>query len=765
MRSVFINRLPISLSVSIMALTGGMIFAGTVATPAFAQDVASNIGRSPEDVATDQGEGLGDIVVTAQKRSENLQRVPIAISALTSETLQQQGIRTITNLANQIPNLQVANIYGDAVPYFSLRGISTSDVSQNQSGPVAVYVDEVYKGLPALSSLQVFDVDRIEVLRGPQGTLYGKNTTGGAVNIYTRQPDLQADRTTGNFSAGYGNYNRKTADAGISVPIIADRLAVRIAGMRTKVDGWTKNPLPGKLDHNAIDDWAFRFTAAAQPADDLKIVLRYTQSKTDPASYVSIAKDIGPGGIGFVTGYTRQGLTYDQTESDFDSRQIVKNKSLSGKMDWSLSDNTNFTSVTSYDRGTFVLGEDVDGSPFNIMHADYSAKARSFSQDVRVSGEISEKFNWLIGGYYYSDRVKANEAYHYYYEFGTGEDGCLADYFTGCGTSHDFQQSRSSVAFYTQENLELSEGLKVTAGLRYTKDITKLDFYKAYLGWYDAQTGIEVVQGIQTISAPPIDRQKTTNWSGKLGISYELPSGTLVYASVNRGYRGGSFNGAAYSDPSEVTSVNPERLDAVEAGIKSQFWDNRIRVNAAAFYYDYRNQQFLDVTPEVFQVLVNAPRSELWGGEVELKARPVEALMLNASVSYLHARFKKVSLRGENLAGNRLQFAPDWTFSAGVTWTAFDNASGKLDLSADTRYASRQYFDAFNTLDQAGYFIHGARAAYTVATVPVTISGWIRNISNKKYSVSRYDFRDYFNFQYHLRGRPREYGVELSYTF
>ena len=711
---------------------------------------------------------LDQVLVTAQRRSENLQSVPIAVSALSQEVIEKQGIRNVSGVATLVPNMQLATPYGDAVPFFSLRAVTSTDVSLNQSGPIALYVDEVYKGLPALSSLQIFDVDRVEVLRGPQGTLYGKNTTGGAVNIYTKQPDVSGG-VTGDLAVGAGNLGRVTANGGVNVPLVADQLAARVAFTRTKVDGFVDNHVPGADDPNSIDDFAFRTSLRWEASEDLTVSLAYTQTKSSPTSYGAIAEEIGTGGIGFGTEYYREGLGFYDTESEQPGKIDIENKGASLRVAWDVSDTMSFTSITSTDTGDWSALEDVDTSPFDIARGDYISDADSVSQDFRLASKGDGALEWLLGAYYYRDKVDSNTIYRYYYAFSGDNDGngvidCFDDFFTGCRLENNFQQERKSSAVYGQATYAFDNGFSVTGGLRYTKDKNSLDSYRARLGYFDPALNAEVVDAADTITAPPVDELNTSNWSGKLGVSYEFPSGALLYANASRGYRGGSFNGNGFYAPDEVTTAKPEKIDALEAGLKTELLDQRARLNLAAFYYEYKDQQFLDLTPTFLQVLYNAPKSTVWGAELETVARIAEPFTLTVSLGYLDASYDEISLGGQDLSGNRLSLAPKTTFSAGFDWTIAEGDFGSVVVNAATRYQSKVYFDAFNRLDQEGYWIQDARLTWRAPSEQLWVALWGKNLGDEEYRTQRYDLSA-FNFLYAQRGRPREYGIEFGYSF
>lgn len=231
--------------------------------------------------ATEEAD-TGAIIVTATKRAENLQSIPISVSAITGDTLSKSRVTQADELVTKIPNLQLTSTVGDNTPIFALRGVSMSDYSLNQASPVATYYDEVYKGNFAFLGIALFDLERVEVLRGPQGTLYGKNTTGGAVNLISRAPKL--GDASGSFNLGYGNYNRFDANGALNLPL-GEKAALRIAGTLSKADGWFKNVLPGQPDLASVSEYGVRASLLFEPSDGVKFILRGATSYQNPRNY------------------------------------------------------------------------------------------------------------------------------------------------------------------------------------------------------------------------------------------------------------------------------------------------------------------------------------------------------------------------------------------------------------------------------------------------------------------------------------------------
>lgn len=755
MKSTVTARTLLAVSASFIAL---------LPSNAYAQAAA------PSDA--DSGGGLEEIVVTAQKRAENVQDVPVAITALSANTLRQMNVTKLADLTSVAVSLSATSALSDAFPSFSLRGISSFDYSQHQQSPVATYVDEVYKGAGLLSALQLYDLERVEVLNGPQGTLYGKNTTGGAIAMYTRQPSLE-DGIKGEVLAGVGNYSRFEASGGVNLPIVDDRLAARVAFDVQTADGFVRNRYPGRADLNSTDQWAYRVALKWAATDTLQFLARFANAKSNGTSPGILMADLGsagPGGLGFGTGYTRAGLGFFENEEDRPENHVtLKNLGASLTTDWEFSDSAKLVSITSFDKGrlSYPYGE---GSPFNILEETLRARASAFSQDLRLASTGSQRLSWLVGAFYYRDKVWQSDSLDYYFDFagdgnGNGQLDCFDDGFTGCTYENEFRQRRESIAFYTHEKLALTDHLNLTAGLRYTHDIIKLDFYRSFGGYFDPASEQAVRRASPIIAAPGIRRRSDNNVSGKIGLDFKLAPDFMVYASYSTGYRGSAFSGAAFFDPAEVTVAPAERVYAMEAGAKSEWFGRKLRANAAVFRYVYKNQQFYDVNDQLLQILTSVDKSSIVGAEVDLTIAPVSSIQLRLGGTYLDTKFKRGSLQGVNLKGNRLLLAPEWMLNAALDWRAIERGDWSVNLHGDTSYRSRVYFDAFNFTDisQPGMWLHNARA--TISRGDIDLSLWVKNIANKQYVTFKSGTASSFNFNFAQRGRPREYGIELKYSF
>lgn len=714
-----------------------------------------------------------DIVVTAQRRSERLQDVPVSVTALSADQIARQRIDKLDNLVSTVPNLQRIPTLGDNVPIFSLRGVSMSDYSLNQEGPVALYYDEVYKGTAALFGLGMYDVERVEVLRGPQGTLYGKNTTGGAVNIISRKPGFT---TEGYVTAGVGNYNRHELDAAVQTPL-SDSIAVRLAGTFARADGYLRNRLPGGNDASGTRQWGLRASLLFKPSDRFDLLLRASTSLQNPYNYGVI-------GLGTIGGdfyaaynsptYNRGTLANDETEANGIRRRRARTHSVSATANWKVVPAVTLVSITSWDKGWLFSPEDSDGSPRMVFEADYDGRSEQFAQDLRLVTSFEGPFNMTLGAYYNRSSVFNSTDNRILLDIDANGDGrldgqdCLVDFFTACRYRNAFDQTKTSKAAYVDARLALTSRLTLRGGLRYTHDRGKLRNFLSQILGSDGTVIANVIPGDpDNLFATTARDFSTSNVSGKIGLDYKTAGGQLLYLSYSTGYRGDSFNAQATFSPDELSLARPEKIRAFEAGVKTQFLDRRLTLNLSAFLYFYRDMQFIDSNPDTaVSRLSNLDKVRIHGGEVEIIARPTDRLTLSGGAGLLYSRVTDGSLSGVDLAGNQLFNAPHLTMNATADWTLAQGDWGNLAAQASANYVAHQYYDIFNSdaFSQGAYAIANGRFTFTAPASRWSIAAWVKNITNRFVYTYRAP-TNIFGFQYNLRNEPRTFGASINYTF
>jgi len=711
---------------------------------------------------------LEEVKVTAQKREESVQSVPIAITALTRDALEKLKLRTANEIVASVPNVSFNGNGADYLLIISIRGVSMQDYSNNQAGPIAIYEDEVYRGVQVLAAgIQLYDIERVEVLRGPQGTLYGRNSTGGAINFITRKPQFAGQ--SGYVTIGTGDYGRKEVQGAYDAELVKDQLGMRFAFNYLKTDGYVKNRLPGKNDLSSVDEWGGRLIFTARPSDNLEASLTLEKTRQTPHSYGALTIETNPYGIGF-GGYRRDDrLGFWESETDYAKNIFIDFKGAALKLDWQTAANLTVTSITAYDKGKFGMFGDDDGSPLNILHDDYVAHADQFSQELRLTSQFDGRFNFVGGLYYVEDKVDAYNIFRYMAQYGGVDNFCLDDpfFFIGCRYDNEYVQKRDSYAAFVHTTTDLSERLKLNAGLRYTRDSVRMSNYKSFMS--DVLTGVSN-PAFGGAPFPIFDenpgKKTETNTSGKVGLDYQLTDDAMVYVSYSTGYRVGAWNGLAFFFPSEITYADPEKVKALEGGFKTQWLDRRLQLNGALFTYDYTNQQFINFDPNTgAQTIQNAKKAASKGFEVEFTYLPADVLQLSAGIGYLDTKYKKLIKGGLDLSGNKLIAAPKWNINTAIDFNVpFD--SFNVTLHADGVYTSKQFYSPENlpAIAQDAYWIWNARAELENKTRSLVLGLWIKNIAKKNYVVNAYDLTG-FGYNFYQRGVPRTYGVDLTWHF
>jgi iron complex outermembrane recepter protein len=717
---------------------------------------------------------LEEIVVTAEKKSESLQNVPVAVTVIGHEALESLKLRSVMDVAAEAPNLQMLGSNGDAQIVLAMRGVAQSDYSPNGTGPVALYLDEVYMGLtPLASGVQLFDMDRVEMLFGPQGTLYGKNATGGAVNLVTTKPQLKG--TSGYAEVGVGNYSTLHLAGALDLEL-NDRLGTRFAFTSTRNDGFVKNLLPNTPNQSQIGEWAARwsFLYKGEGWDGL---LAIDKSRTRAHHSGILLAEQSPDGLGF-TGYTRAAnrLGFWETQSN---RVQDKRFDLTGArmtLNVKLGAHT-LTSITAYHDADFFIPEDADGSPWKTLEDDFYAKAKQFAQELRLTSEYTGPFGFIAGLYYSHDTIDGATRYRWFADGGDGTqplpNNCDQDplYFLGCYYSNSYEQTRSSTAAYVNTTWQLTDSAKLTAGLRYTHDKLAMNDYRGWYGQANNSFGVNVdgpplTQFASNFLQGASDTQTDSNVSGKVGLDWHVTPATLLYASVSTGYRGSGFNGFAFQ-LIEFTKAQPEKLRAAEVGFKATLAGGRVRLNGSAFDYDYKNQQFLFFDPATgTQRLLNAGRSKIRGLELQTTAQLGSRVLVNAGVGLLDAVYDELTLGASNLAGNRLPSSPKASASGSVDYDLWSEGATSVKFRYDVNYVAKQYFEPYNVdaLAQGGYTLHNARLALDLGDGRHEIGIYGKNLGNKEYAVYSVDLSGW-NGRYFFRGQPRTVGADYRYKF
>lgn len=708
---------------------------------------------------------LEEVIVTATKRAENQQDVPISISAFSGDSLNEIGLTKSTDLGDFIPGLEIGTSSGEGAQLLVfMRGAGLNDFNNNNAGPIGIYADEVYISSPILTAFQFFDTERLEVLKGPQGTLYGRNTTGGAIKFISKKP---TDEFSLDFRGSYGNYDRTDIEAAVSGPL-TDRIRARVAVSKVDDDGWLENLENGK-DENGVDTASWRGTLDFDISDVSFLRVNVHGANVDQPSFKFGHLGTEPGGAD-VLGYT--GPT-DSYEGRYNREGEVDVESSGGYLQLETEiGGLSLTSVTAYDEVESLIEEETDASPLDLLTIDYGVESATFSQELRLEGS-SDQVEWLAGVFYLDEDLDQDQTVDLFRELrpflGGGSDptgAILGAPILFARTLNS--QTLETYAAFGQLDYSVSDQLTLTAGLRYTSEKRTFD---AAAALEDEITFGPNPLPIYDFKNLEID-EDDISW--RLGADYNTEKGDLIYVSVARGFKSGGFNGGFLSlDAAEaeqqVQPYDPEFLTAYEIGLKSEFLDNKLRVNAAIFYNDFEDLQvftLVNTNALPIQVLDNSSAGEVYGLEFDVLWYPTDAILVNVTGSLMDSELKDfVSQGGQDFSGNTIARTPETSMTALLRYD-FDIADyGSAFVQTSVAYKSEQFFSTENSpiLEEDAYSLVNARIGFRSNSERWGLAVFLNNALDKDYRTNSTDISD-FGIVTNYVGAPRTYGVEFTYN-
>ncbi len=746
--------------------------------------LGSTCGFGPARAAgADVTGGVDEIVVTARKRSESLAAVPAAVTVLTADDLDSLQIKTSPGIAAQVPGLMWESILGYATPNIFLRGIGNATFNANQAGPVGIHRDGIYQGSSVTYGFGLYDLERVEVAKGPQGTLFGRNTTGGVINFVTRKPDA-ADGVNAQGSATYGRFNAMDFEGAFGAPV-GDSAAVRVAAQSLGRDGYVtnKNPASGIGREGKIDLWSARGQFRAQAgAVDVLLGLHGAQNRSD----VTPGKQLGvvcPAAVrvpvlGACTDFLGFRESTDLRSNSTNIRAVdrVDSWGADGTLSW-VGDGVTVTSQTAFDANHRRLANDSDSGPYTEATTNAVTRYRQFSQEVHALSAAGGPLTWIAGANYYSDDLVAFTAFN----LTALGPGSLSQFFTVPeGAAQMLHQRTESTAAFGEAGYALVPGLTVTAGARWTHDKRSADINAFLFNTANlAAAFVDRTLASARLLVPTIPAMLTergwSRWSGRGVVSYEVQPQVLIYAGVARGFKGGDFNGGALFAPTEANITGPEYVTSFEAGVKGATPDRRIAFDASAFYYDFSDQQVSILVPgshATLQQLANAGKTGVKGLEADITLRPVEALRIEAKGAFTDARFVRFQRDAgdptTNLAGNRPAFSPTFSFAGGARYTANVTEGFAVWTQVDATYKGGRFFSVDNNpaLYQRGVWL--VDASLTLGRKDggrkdgrYSLAAWIKNIGDVGYYGTGLA-NSGLGFLEVIPGPPRTFGLTLS---
>jgi iron complex outermembrane receptor protein len=725
-------------------------------------------GRA-QTAPVDDGDRLTEIVVTAQRRAENLQTVPIAVTAINGEALAKAGINATSQLNQVVPSVQITRSGPQTL--FFVRGVGNISGAVGEEGANAVYVDGVYLGDMSSMNTEFNNVERIEVLKGPQGTLFGRNSSGGLIHIITREP---GDTAAFEGSIGYGNYDTVQGQVYAATPL-SKNLAIDLALTGRNQDaGWGRNLATGK-DYMLGWSWGARSKLVWRPTPATKVVITGDVKKSSDSfttGFPVFEGSVAPGGVTYAGDYNINSTTPG----------VAKIKAWGGSamieqdLDWAT-----LTSLTAARYIRVNSGLDTDGTPAPLAYADLQSSNRTFQQEVRLASNGAEPLGWQFGLFYYhaGARLLGQTI------TGTAVGGI------GRGFVITSAMKTNSYAAFGEATWAISDSTYLTGGLRYTHETRGYEGFQAPV---NQPAGSPFIRAFTLPAGGGVlqDQAEFDKLTFRIALRQELGDDVNVYASYNRGFKAGLF--VLNSPPGSNPPVKPQTIDAYEVGVKSQLFDDVLRLNLSAFHYDIADYQVRAANPAGGQTaqILNAAKVKVDGLEAEFEIAPTRGLRINGNAVYLDSRYADFPsypyavpapsicvpgasppatptgpATGGNIqcfgpaTGNRTALSPRFAFNVGANYTLDVGEDGQAIASLAYVWTGRTYFDTDNRLNQPHYGVLNATLEYKPSP-RWGIEIWGRNLTDSQYYVMGQASTTFDSGQL---GAPRTYGVDLQFEF
>ena len=761
----------------------------------------------PLSVNAQQGTALEEVIVTAQRREQSLQETAISVTAFTSEAIEMRLLNNMADLSQFTPNVEINNGRADgggSNAAIFIRGVGQFDFIFPTDPGVGVYLDNVYMGRTLGGMVDLTDLERVEVLRGPQGTLYGKNTIAGAINLVTAKP-------TGEFGGEAkitaGEYDRIDGSLNVNFPIIKDVLNGKASVILKNRDGYGESLADGR-DFGDEDRQVFRGVLDWMPSQAVEAEFSADYTHWDQNGPMSNLSSVYPSSSGFRELFNAIAAPYLAARdglppgSVFDERYIttdefttyatgpVKDKGdvwgVSAVVDWEISGKVHLKSITSWREMDLDFGSDLDNTPFDFAQTNQQQEQDQLSQELQFSGlAFNERLDWLAGLYYFRERGEDHNFVH----FGHGLLDALeafpgpfiplvpglvcpaplpAPCAGGAGNPVNLaldtdlipftRINTKSYSFFAHGIYHLTEKLNLNIGFRYTYEDKR---------WFIQES--RPVSGVYVVAPTYLD-ETWDDFSPKIGLDYQINDELMVYVQRSEGFKSGGWNPRMFDDK-YLLPYDPEYLTSYEIGWKSQWLDRRLTLNGAVFYYDYKDLQLSSFAPNPDPTIVvltvqNAGQVNIHGFELEMAAQMTEGLFAQLGVGYQSNEYDELEPSVPWSIDNVLPDAPKWTINMGLEYRHPLSDKGNLTWRLDGSYKSETYKDPQNEPDilQDGLFLLNARIAFDTLDERWQLALFCTNLTDEKYITRGLHFTD-FGFTNHYAGRPREWGVSLRYQF
>ena len=704
---------------------------------------------------TSSSQIIEEVVVTAQKRTENLQDVPVAITAFSETTIERVGGSSLADMEAFAPSLNFGRGSRRSRGEINIRGVGSFSRNPGFDARTSVYVDGVFVGRSGVFDQDLQGVTGVEILRGPQGTLFGKNTISGAVNINTAKP---TEEFAGSVGAELGNYSRRKVQARVN-GALAENVFGSVALTKLDQDGFIDNEFLN-VDLNGIDRISGRAKLRVLASDRLELNFSadYLDEEARAGNGEGIGADSGVGLIPF--GQASFSTAPDPREVDHDAQEFEEREfwGISMTADYGFGRDFTLTSITAYREMEWYNLNEEDYTRLFIGISEFDENSDQFTQELRITSPQDGRFDYVAGLYYIDQDIS------------TQRNGTFSGLFFG-RAAEDAEVIPTFVdvdakgwAAYFHANYRLTEQLELTGGLRYSYDEKDINFF------LPNPTGFAGVLDMSG-QAPFVDSYDADDITPKIGLNWYPAADIMAYVSYSEGFKSGGFNVDFIQDLGELP-YDEESAESWEVGLKSTFADGRVRLNLAAFqttFDDFQVQQFQQISPTVSRIAIsNAAEAESKGLEMELTVVPVDGLTLIANLAYIDAEFEEFEECGSGVdcTGNDLPYAPELKYylSAQYEWSV--QQAGSMYVRWDYSNTDDYFTHPENTpvlREVDGYDIHNARIGFTSADDRWDVAIWGKNLSDS--DDLRFAELNFFGVRRGHYEPPRTYGISANYRF
>jgi len=740
---------------------------GAIASAAYAQDARAQDAEPASSVE--------DIIVTARRTEESAQKTPLALTAFSGQTLERTGAQQVTDLQGAVPNLNLVQGRGSSnSTNIYIRGIGQPDALQTFDPAVGVYVDDVYYSRIRGSQFDLLDLERVEILRGPQGTLYGKNTIGGAMKLVSRRPGQEFRARA---SAAYGDYDLMEFQGAVSGPV-TDTLALGLSALHSERGGYVTDPATG-AEYNDKNTSAARASLAWDPTSTFRIDLNVDYSKDDAGMTVGQAQNSLTNLLG-APAYSVPTPTpaYDfktRTTPGLPNETRLETWGSALRMTWDLSDRLTLKSITSYRELSTDDYIDFDATELEIADALVAVDQKQTSQEFQLTYS-SDRLTAVGGVYWLKEKVGSHQES---YNDDLTANLVLPPLWNGDYTFTRFIDDNletTSKAIFGNVSYAVTDALRLSAGVRYTEEEKEYDRFT-----YVTSNSPFLVSSYGF--APPAGKWEDT--SIMLSADYQLSEDAMVYARYAQGFKSGGFNGRANS-VKESTAYAPETADTFEVGAKTQYWDNRLRLNLAAFMTKYSDFQarvagkendLVTGVPIGILSVINAGELDIFGFEIEGVATPMRGLTLDTQIGFLDADYKEFKDESFPAFGNSRAFqdpafSPKWTVRVGGQYEWALDGGSSVTVGAAAKYRSRMALAVDNTLVntdteiagmyQDAYWLYDARVVWSDAADRYSVGLYGQNLADEVYKTDAQEFSSIGNIRTAYYGAPRTWMIKVT---